>query len=81
MFGKPASLTRSVLADYVSINQVTCTLPEVRDGVYVSISNNGQDFSTDWYLHTVYDSKCYDCKETGKASPPVQYVKKVCICQ
>jgi hypothetical protein len=48
--------------------------------VYVSVSNNGQDFSTDWYLHTVYDSKCYDCKETGTTSPPVQYIKKVGIC-
>ncbi|XP_052098806.1 uncharacterized protein LOC127733493 [Mytilus californianus] len=80
VFGKPASLGRSAPAQFVSINQVTCTLPEVRDGVYISISNNGQGYSSDWYLHTVYDSVCFDCAPSGKTSPAIQYKRKNNTC-
>lgn len=73
---KPTSLVRSVAAAYISITQVTCTLPEVKDGVYVSVSNNGQGYSNDWYLHTAYDSVCFDCDLT---STPVKYTRKVFI--
>ncbi|XP_071167716.1 uncharacterized protein [Mytilus edulis] len=80
VFGKPASLGRSATAQYVSINQVTCTLPEVNDGVYISISNNAQGYSSDWYLHTVYDSVCFDCVSSGQTSPAIQYNRKNFTC-
>ncbi|VDI09439.1 Hypothetical predicted protein, partial [Mytilus galloprovincialis] len=80
VFGKPASLGRPATAQYVSINQVTCTLPEVNDGVYISISNNGQLYSSDWYLHTVYDSVCFDCVSSGQTSPAIQYNRKNFTC-
>ena len=52
---------RTVVGDFINMNQISCKLPESRDGALIQVSNDGQSLSENSYLHLVYDSRCFDC--------------------
>ncbi|XP_064599655.1 uncharacterized protein LOC135466195 isoform X2 [Liolophura sinensis] len=53
--------TDLVNATYVDISRVSCPLYSTHS-VKVKVTNNGQVFSQQSYLHVVYDSKCSTCR-------------------
>lgn len=55
---------RTVVGDFINMNQISCKLPESRGGALIQVSNDGQTISESSYLHLVYDSRCFDCSIT-----------------
>lgn len=55
---------RTIVGDFINMNQISCKLPESRGGALIQVSNDGQTMSESSYLHLVYDSRCFDCSIT-----------------
>lgn len=55
---------RTVVGDFINMNQISCKLPESRGGALIQVSNDGKTMSESSYLHLVYDSRCFDCSIT-----------------
>ncbi|ESO81961.1 hypothetical protein LOTGIDRAFT_170497 [Lottia gigantea] len=51
----------TIKANYISMYQIGCPLPNPPHSAYISISNDGHTVSDARYLHLVHDSSCYDC--------------------
>ncbi|KAL4231419.1 hypothetical protein ACF0H5_008996 [Mactra antiquata] len=70
--------TGSSTAAYISLNQVICQLPRLRSAL-ISVSNDGQQKSTDKTTYVAFDSVCYDCVDTNTTGPTCSRKDNNCI--